>query len=116
MSTDVLVLAGENQALIHTPATAHSGPSLDVLIAAWLHAKLQRSQSQRTADEYAAVLGDFRGEAVHIQPGRARAFRARLEARLFYDAGQNSVKGLGGHSRPVSERLLFAPGGRQRIP
>jgi len=44
------------------PRLEDEAPSLDVLIGAWLHAKLQRSQSRRTVDEYAVVLSDFRGE------------------------------------------------------
>src|SRR5262249_48894216 len=36
--------------------------TLEALIAAWLHAKLQRSQSARTVAEYRATLLDFRAE------------------------------------------------------
>lgn len=40
--------------------------SLDALIGAWLHEKLQRSQSGRTVAEYATTLADLRRELTHV--------------------------------------------------
>ncbi len=66
MSTDVLAsmaaISGESAALV--PASRHPGEplSIEARIGQWLHAKFQRSNSERTVEEYRAVLGDFRSE------------------------------------------------------
>lgn len=62
MSTDVLVIAGANQALVPSPLRFDDSLSVEGMIGAWLHAKGQRSHSARTVEEYAEVLGDFRAE------------------------------------------------------
>jgi site-specific recombinase XerD len=77
-STRALVLARSG------PGT--NNPRVDVAIAAWLHAKFQRSHSSKTRGAYAAVLGEFRAalamEGLDLDSADPRRCRADLEFDL----------------------------------
>jgi integrase len=62
MRTDILVPAEAQRGLVVVLPGAQEALSLDALIGAWLHSKHQRSGSDRTPAEYAAVLSDYRAE------------------------------------------------------
>ncbi len=89
---DANVIEGSGRALV--PASGRPGEplSIEARIGQWLHAKFQRSNSERTVEEYAAVLADFRTElqrtGLDLDAGdvqdlgaRAQVWAARKRAR-----------------------------------
>jgi integrase/recombinase XerC len=68
------------------PGSGGEGSSVHLAVAAWLHAKFQRSGSAKTRAAYAAILGEFRAalamEGLDLDaadPRRCRADLANLE-------------------------------------
>jgi site-specific recombinase XerD len=98
-STRALVLAQSG------PGT--NNPRVDVAIAAWLHAKFQRSHSSKTRGAYAAILGEFRAtlamEGLDLDSADPRRCRADLE----FDVMSLSLRDSDGRvdilTRPAAE-------------